>query len=306
MYDEKNCIPHHHIIKEKEVVFMHTPSVHLYHKIQNNGDKLDALNGKMNWNTMINMKQSKALHRQDHMLGKVLHNQKHDAMRDWKLMKGQKNATLQRKDMLTQIVNNGEGIASNGEKADMLLSGQEGLAAAHKYTQNQVAGVQKDVLINQGMIGDANAQLAGHRADFASHRADFANMVAAAEVHDAKQDGLIAAHAAHDAKQDGLIAAQAAHDAKQDGLIADHAATQALLANHDAKSDAYIARQDAVNADQKDFNSKVDAHMSAEKKHMHIQKHDMHAASHHRRKACLLYTSPSPRDKRQSRMPSSA
>ena len=36
------------------------------------------------------------------------------------------------------------------------------------------------------------------------------------------------------------------------------------------------------------------------------EKCGMSEVSYHLRKACLLYTSPSPRDKRQSRMPSSA
>jgi hypothetical protein len=282
MYDEKNCIPHHHIIKEKEVVFMHTPSVHLYQKMFQNGDKLDVLNHKMNWNTMMNIKQKKALHRQSHMLGKVLHNQAHDAMRDWKHMKAHKMAALQRKDIMDHVVENGDGIAANGAKADALLIGQEVLKDAHGYTQNQLKQVQGDVLINQGMIADVGAQVAGHRDDFALYRKDFDAHAAAAQIHDAKQDALIADHAVHDAKQDALIAAQAAHDAKQNGLIADHAQTQDMLKQQMDLTAAHVSRQDAFNAEQRSFNEKVDDHMNVEKKHMHIQAHEMSAAAHHR------------------------
>lgn len=282
MYDEKNCIPHHHIIKEKEVVFMHTPSVHLYHKILQNGDKLDVLDHKMDWNTQINLRQSKALDHQDQALHQVLHNQSHDAMRDWKHMKAHKMAALQRKDIMGQVSANGVGIEDNGKKADMLLVGQEVLKDAHGYTQNQLRAVQGDVLKNQGMIGELGVQVAQHRGDFADHRADFAAHVDAAAVHDAKQDGLIAAHAEHDAKQDALIAAHADHDAKQDGLIADHAQTQAILSQHVEDSNAHVSRQDEFNAEQRAFNAKVDSHMADEKSHMHKQDHEMMAAAHHR------------------------
>jgi len=236
----------------------------------------------MNWNTMMNMKQKKALHRQSHMLGKVLHNQAHDAMRDRKHMKAHKLAALQRKDIMSNVAQNGEGIAANGAKADSLLAGQEALKDAHGFTQNQVKQVQSDVLVNKGMIADVSAQVAGHRDDFAGYRQDFNAHVAAAQAHDAKQDGLIAAHATHDAKQDALIAAQAAHDAKQDGLIADHAQTQDMLRQQMDLTAAHVSRQDAFNAEQRSFNGKVDDHMNVEKKHMHIQAHEMSAAAHHR------------------------
>ena len=282
MYDEKNCIPHHHIIKEKEVVFMHTPSVHLFHKLHQNGEKIDVLNGKINYNTILNMKQSKALHRQGHMLGKVLHNQKHDAMRDYKHMKAHKMAALQRKDIMGQVSANGQGISANAAKADSLLAGQETLKDAHGYTQNQIKMVQGDVMKNQGMIGDVNAQVMGHRSDFANYKQEFNAHVDASKAHDAKQDGLISAHAAHDAKQDGLIAAQAQHDAKQDGLIASHAQTQDMLGKQMEVTAAHVDRQDAFNAEQRGFNVKVGAHMKNEQSHMHKQDHEMSAAAHHR------------------------
>ena len=282
MYDEKNCIPHHHIIKEKEVVFMHTPSVHLYHKLYQNGEKIDVLNGKMNFNTIMNLKQGKALHRQGHMLGKVLHNQAHDAMRDYKHMKAHKMAALQRKDIMMQASDNGQGIAANGAKADALLAGQEMLKDAHGYTQNQLKALKGDVLTNQGMIADVGSQVYQHRADFANYKKDFDDHVMASKVHDAKQDGLIADFHAHDVKQDGLIADFKVHDAKQDALIADHAQTQDMLAKQMAVTAAHIDRQDAFNAEQRGFNDKVDYHMKDEQNHMHDQDHEMMAAAHHR------------------------
>ena len=39
---------------------------------------------------------------------------------------------------------------------------------------------------------------------------------------------------------------------------------------------------------------------------LHPESHEEYALARVERKTCLLYTSPSPRDKRQSRMPSSA
>ena len=282
MYDEKNCIPHHHVIKQKEVVFMHTPSVHLYQKMHHNSDKLDAINHKMNYNTMINMKQSKALYHQDKMLDHVLKNQSHDAMRDWKHMKAHKKAAYQRKDIMDKVVQNGHGIIANGEKAHALLAGQEELKDAHGYTQNQIKMVQGDVLKNQHMIGEVGAQVASHRVDFGEFKGEFDAHVAHAHEHDAKLDGLIAAQAHHDAKQDGLIAAQAEHDAKQDGLIAAHAYTQNMLGHHIEDHKAHDSRQEAFIADQSTFNNKIDAHMKAEKDHMYKEEQEMMKAAHHR------------------------
>lgn len=261
---------------------MHTPLIHLYHNITQNGDKLDVLDQKMDWNTRINLRQSKALHHQDHLLGKVLHNQSHDAMRDWKQMKALKNATHQRMDIWNDVKANGVAIAENGVKADQLLGGQQDLKAAHAITQEQLGYINSNVLVNESKIDSVAHKVAEHRADFADHRADFAAHVDAAAFHDAKQDGLIAAHAAHDVKQDGLIAAQAEHDAKQDGLIASHAETQSILSKHAADHADHAARQNDFNTYQTEFNAKVDSHMMAEKSHMHQQDHEMAAAAHHR------------------------
>lgn len=282
MYDEKNCIPHHHVIKQKEVVFMHTPSVHLYQKLHHNSDKLDVLNHKMNYNTMINIKQSKALHHQDHMLDKVLANQAQDAMRDWKHMKAHKMAAYQRKDIMGQVSQNGAGIQSNGQKADSLLAGQEQLKDAHGFTQNQIRTVYGEVKQNQNMIADVGNQVASHRSDFQNHVVKFDAHVEHSMEHDAKQDGLIAAHAAHDAKQDGLIAAHAAHDAKQDGLIQDHSQTQAMLGQHMDDAKAHDNRQQAFIENQTSFNNKVAGHMKAESMHMEKEEDEIMRAAHHR------------------------
>lgn len=283
MYDEKNCIPHHHVIKQKEVVFLHTPSVHLYQKLHHNSDKLDVLNHKMNYNTVVNLKQSKALHHQDKILDQVLDNQAKDAMRDWKSLKAHKEAAYQRNDIMSQALKNGKGIYANSHKADSLLAGQEQLKDAHGYTQNQIRHVYDEVKKNQGMIADVGHQVAGHRSDFKHYLGDFQHHVAQAKHHDAKQDGLIAAQAHHDAKLDGLIAAQAHHDAKQDGLIASQDQTQAMLGQHMTDASAHDARQQAFIENQSTFNNKVAAHMEAEKHHMKHEEDEMKRAAHHRK-----------------------
>lgn len=301
MYDEKNKVAHQHIIKEKEYVYFHSPSVHIYNAVHKNAHALHDLDAEMKKNNKINHRQNHLIHHNTHLLQKniamqyknLMMNKNHTKMHNAaasqlnSLQKGQVNASAER------------GVLTN--KLDESLANQGRLSDAHLKSQGMIQLAHGEIMHNQGQLGEVLAnqaaqagELKAHRADFASHRADFA------EHHGLL--GEVKSHVvAHDAKLDGLIDAHNAHDSRQSGLIADHANTQAMIKEHDqnlanfeASSNASWAKQNAANAanaehnaehkefmaEQRSQNDAENNHMAAQKEHMQLEKIHMVSNNH--------------------------
>lgn len=283
MYDEKNAVPHNHIIKEKEVVMYHSPLSHLHAHLHKQSAALHKIMHALDINTKMNENQNAILAQHGNLINKQIAMQGKDAERDLVHNEAHRRGAEQRNRIEKKVGDNHHVLHHIDDDTHWIRGKVPGLFNEHNMTQGAVAQVQDRVDSNgnkldaalggqgviMGKVDKVQATLEEHDAH---HRA-----------HDAKQDGLIAAHRAHDAKQDGLIAAHAAHDAKQDGLIADHAATQAILVEHKKDAAAHAHRMDHFAADQRAQNAEADEH------HAQVSHHMAHENAHMAKEKAHMY-----------------
>ena len=293
MYDEKNCIPHEHIVKEKEFVYYHTPNVLIYDQVHKNSHSLHKLHDKMDYNTQINRQQNQMIQQNQSLINQGLNMQR-------KAAKVAQMHSNQHKNMMHEIkyLKNGQDMArqdigSIGEKVNSSLEGLGELRAQHGELLNSVSQNGEMIMKNKNMIGEVisnqaqhhqesrqhSQDLNEHRANFAAHREEFGVLRNNVAAHDAKLSGLVLAHNAHDRKQSEIMKQQ--KNTQQ--MVKEH---DQNLANFEVSASKFIGSQMEANkatlehnsaeqefmGEQRDQNEKTNAHMAAEKEHMQLEK----------------------------------
>ena len=268
MYDEKNAIPHNHVVREKEIVFLHTPSVHLYNEIKHNGKHLHTLENKLDENTHINKHQTDILRKHTYMLKKGLNMQAADAVRDRVHMRDHRKASQERHNLHHDIKHNLKHISQANNQLGKSLHNQSHMRKEHHMLKHDVAGVSKQVSGNKYKLNDVLNNQSVQMSQLSELDDMMNGHIQASNEHNAVQHGLVFSQNAHDNKLDGLVASQAVHNVNQNGMIVEQANIKNLVLEHDANAAAHSSRMGLFASNQAKHNDKVSYHMNKENDHM--------------------------------------